>query len=150
VNNWLANVVGDVDSLHVKIDNLNNLLMRFYFIRSIYLFFEQADGWLCATGHYITSFGYVRMPKKLRIRSSGHSKDAQRGRTPSTWPRDTRAWAYCRPPDVTTVRLHVAGWVTGLHQLNITLKKIGAIQGLFGSQSHLLCQAKFWLPQFYW
>jgi hypothetical protein len=31
----LANIVGDVDSLHVEIDNLNDLLVGFYFIRSI-------------------------------------------------------------------------------------------------------------------
>jgi hypothetical protein len=29
MKNWLANIVGDVDSLLVKIDNLNNLLMDF-------------------------------------------------------------------------------------------------------------------------
>jgi hypothetical protein len=31
----LANIVDDVDSLHVKIDNLNDLLVGFCFIRSI-------------------------------------------------------------------------------------------------------------------
>jgi hypothetical protein len=35
MDNWLANIVGDVDSLHVKIDNLNDPLMGFCFIRSI-------------------------------------------------------------------------------------------------------------------
>jgi hypothetical protein len=35
MDNWLANIVDDVDSLHVEIDNLNNLLVGFYFIRSI-------------------------------------------------------------------------------------------------------------------
>jgi hypothetical protein len=35
VDNWLANIVDDVDSLHVEIDNLNNLLVGFCFIRSI-------------------------------------------------------------------------------------------------------------------
>jgi hypothetical protein len=31
----VANIVGDVDSLHVKIDNLNDSLVGFCFIRSI-------------------------------------------------------------------------------------------------------------------
>jgi hypothetical protein len=31
----LANIVGDVDSLHVEIDNLNDPLVGFCFIRSI-------------------------------------------------------------------------------------------------------------------
>jgi hypothetical protein len=35
MDNWLANIVGDVDSLHVEIDNLNDLLVGFCFIRSI-------------------------------------------------------------------------------------------------------------------
>jgi hypothetical protein len=35
MDNWLANIVDDVDSLHAKIDNLNNLLVGFCFIRSI-------------------------------------------------------------------------------------------------------------------
>jgi hypothetical protein len=35
MDNWLASIVGDVDNLHVEIDNLNNPLVRFYFIRSI-------------------------------------------------------------------------------------------------------------------
>jgi hypothetical protein len=35
MDNWLANIVDDVDSLHVDIDNLNDLLVGFYFIRSI-------------------------------------------------------------------------------------------------------------------
>jgi hypothetical protein len=35
MDNWLANVVGDVDSLHVEIDNLNDPLVGFCFIRSI-------------------------------------------------------------------------------------------------------------------
>jgi hypothetical protein len=35
MDNWLANIVGDVDSLHVEIDNLNNSLVGFCFIRSI-------------------------------------------------------------------------------------------------------------------
>jgi hypothetical protein len=35
MDNWLANIVGDVDSLHVEIDNLNDPLVGFYFIRSI-------------------------------------------------------------------------------------------------------------------
>jgi hypothetical protein len=35
MDNWLANIVGDVDSLHVKIDNLNDLIVGFCFIRSI-------------------------------------------------------------------------------------------------------------------
>jgi hypothetical protein len=39
MNNWLANIVGDVDSLHVEIDNLNDPLVGFCFIRSIDAFF---------------------------------------------------------------------------------------------------------------
>jgi hypothetical protein len=35
MDNWLANMVGDVDSLHVEINNLNDPLMGFCFIRSI-------------------------------------------------------------------------------------------------------------------
>jgi hypothetical protein len=35
MDNWLANIVSDVDSLHVEIDNLNDLLVGFCFIRSI-------------------------------------------------------------------------------------------------------------------
>jgi hypothetical protein len=35
MDNWLANIVDDVDSLHVEIDNLNDLLVGFCFIRSI-------------------------------------------------------------------------------------------------------------------
>jgi hypothetical protein len=35
MENWLANIVNDVDSLHVEIDNLNDLLVGFCFIRSI-------------------------------------------------------------------------------------------------------------------
>jgi hypothetical protein len=31
----LVNIVDDVDGLHVKIDKLNDLLVNFYFIRSI-------------------------------------------------------------------------------------------------------------------
>jgi hypothetical protein len=34
MDNWLANIVDDMDSLHVKINNLNNPLIEFYFIRS--------------------------------------------------------------------------------------------------------------------
>jgi hypothetical protein len=33
----LANIVGDVNSLYVEIDNLNNPLVGFCFIRSIYV-----------------------------------------------------------------------------------------------------------------
>jgi hypothetical protein len=35
--NWSANIVEDVDSLHIEIDNLNNPLIRFCFIKSIYI-----------------------------------------------------------------------------------------------------------------
>jgi hypothetical protein len=35
MDNWLTNIVGDVDSLHVEIDNLNDPLVGFCFIRSI-------------------------------------------------------------------------------------------------------------------
>jgi hypothetical protein len=35
MDNWLANIASDVDSLHVEIDNLNDLLVGFCFIRGI-------------------------------------------------------------------------------------------------------------------
>jgi hypothetical protein len=35
MDNWLASIVGDVDSLYVEIDNLNDSLVEFYFIRNI-------------------------------------------------------------------------------------------------------------------
>jgi hypothetical protein len=35
MDNWLANIVDDVDSLHVEIDNLNNPLVGFCFIKNI-------------------------------------------------------------------------------------------------------------------
>jgi hypothetical protein len=35
MDNWLANIVGDVDNLHVEIDNLNNSLVGFCFIKNI-------------------------------------------------------------------------------------------------------------------
>jgi hypothetical protein len=35
MDNWLANIFDDVDSLHVKIDNLNDPLVGLCFIRSI-------------------------------------------------------------------------------------------------------------------
>jgi hypothetical protein len=35
MDNWLGNILGDVDSLHVEIDNLNDPLVGFCFIRSI-------------------------------------------------------------------------------------------------------------------
>jgi hypothetical protein len=35
MDNWLANIVGDVDSLHIEIVNLNDPLVGFCFIRSI-------------------------------------------------------------------------------------------------------------------
>jgi hypothetical protein len=36
MDNWLANMVSDVDSLHVEIDNLNNpLLVKFCFILEV-------------------------------------------------------------------------------------------------------------------
>jgi hypothetical protein len=35
MDNWLANMVDDVDSLHVEIDNFNDPLVGFCFIRSI-------------------------------------------------------------------------------------------------------------------
>jgi hypothetical protein len=34
MDNWLANIMGDVDSLHIEIDKLNDPLVGFYFIRS--------------------------------------------------------------------------------------------------------------------
>jgi hypothetical protein len=35
MDNWLTNIVDNVDSLHVEIDNLNDLLEEFCFIKSI-------------------------------------------------------------------------------------------------------------------
>jgi hypothetical protein len=35
MDNWLTNIVDDVDSLRVEIDNLNDILVEFYFIRNI-------------------------------------------------------------------------------------------------------------------
>jgi hypothetical protein len=35
MDNWMANRMDDVDSLHVEIDNLNDPLARFCFIRDI-------------------------------------------------------------------------------------------------------------------
>jgi hypothetical protein len=43
MDDWLANIVGDVDSLHVEIDNLNDPLVGFCFIRSIDNHQEQPD-----------------------------------------------------------------------------------------------------------
>jgi hypothetical protein len=35
MDNWMANKMDDVDSLHVEIDNLNDPLVGFCFIRDI-------------------------------------------------------------------------------------------------------------------
>jgi hypothetical protein len=35
MNNWMANKMDDVDSLHVDIDNLNGPLVGFCFLRDI-------------------------------------------------------------------------------------------------------------------
>jgi hypothetical protein len=35
MDNWLANIVDDADNLHVEIDNLNDSLVGFCFIKSI-------------------------------------------------------------------------------------------------------------------
>jgi hypothetical protein len=35
MDNWLANIVDDVDNLHIEIVNLNDLSVEFYFIKSI-------------------------------------------------------------------------------------------------------------------
>jgi hypothetical protein len=35
MDNWMANKMDDMDSLHVKIDNLNDTLVGFCFIRDI-------------------------------------------------------------------------------------------------------------------
>jgi hypothetical protein len=35
MENWMANRMDDVDNLHVEIDNLNDPLMEFCFIRDI-------------------------------------------------------------------------------------------------------------------
>jgi hypothetical protein len=41
INTWLANIVGDVDNVHVEIDNLNNPLASFCFRKSIGIFFTR-------------------------------------------------------------------------------------------------------------
>ena len=38
MDDWLVKIVGDVDSLHVEIENHKYMLVGFYFIRSIDLF----------------------------------------------------------------------------------------------------------------
>jgi hypothetical protein len=38
MDNWMANRMDDVDSLHVEIDNLNDPLVVFCFIRDIYIY----------------------------------------------------------------------------------------------------------------
>jgi hypothetical protein len=35
MDNWLGNIVGDVDSLHVEIDNLNDLLVSGFALQEI-------------------------------------------------------------------------------------------------------------------
>jgi hypothetical protein len=41
----LVNIASDVDSLHVEIDNLNDLLVGFCFIRSIdWNYFKEGEG----------------------------------------------------------------------------------------------------------
>jgi hypothetical protein len=44
MDNWLDNIVDDVDSLHVAIDNLNDLLVGFCFIRNIDIISLIDDG----------------------------------------------------------------------------------------------------------
>jgi hypothetical protein len=55
MDNWLTNIVGDVDSLHVEIDNLNDFIVGFCFIRSIdtpgpltSLYYPNAPVWAAA------------------------------------------------------------------------------------------------------
>jgi hypothetical protein len=54
MDNWLANIVGDVDNLHVEIDNLNDPLVGFCFIRSVdfsedlIVILEFAFSYLCS------------------------------------------------------------------------------------------------------
>jgi hypothetical protein len=54
MDNWLANRVGDVDSLHVEIDNLNDLLVGFCFIRSIDIDFSI--GLTSGPSHHVTKY----------------------------------------------------------------------------------------------
>jgi hypothetical protein len=35
MDNWMANKIDDVDSLYVEIDNLNDPVVEFYFIKDI-------------------------------------------------------------------------------------------------------------------
>jgi hypothetical protein len=62
MDNWLANIVGDVDSLHVEIDNLNDPLVGFCFIRSIdmVIWDEQKDTRAQAWGCLGASQEYVQ------------------------------------------------------------------------------------------
>jgi hypothetical protein len=39
MDNWMANRMDDVDNLHVEIDNLNDSLMEFCFIRDIDIYY---------------------------------------------------------------------------------------------------------------
>jgi hypothetical protein len=54
MDNRFANIVGDVDSLHVEIYNLNDLLVRFCFIRSIDRPKEYFKKWLRFSTHFMS------------------------------------------------------------------------------------------------
>jgi hypothetical protein len=43
MDNWMANRMDDVDSLHVEIDNLNDPLVGFCFIRDIDVFCSEEE-----------------------------------------------------------------------------------------------------------
>jgi hypothetical protein len=49
----LASIVGNVDSLHVNIDNLNDPLVGFFFLRSIDS--VRAIAWACRQGNGVLS-----------------------------------------------------------------------------------------------
>jgi hypothetical protein len=60
MDNWLANIVSDVDSLHVEIDNLNDLLVGVCFIRSIDRLVQVSSKWEFSTPSQETSREIVR------------------------------------------------------------------------------------------
>jgi hypothetical protein len=62
VDNWLANIVGDVESLHFEIDNLNDPLVGFFFTRIIDVFTKVATNHATSIAHKIISpiqFGFI-------------------------------------------------------------------------------------------
>jgi hypothetical protein len=60
MDNWMANRMYDVDSLNVEIENLNNHLVRFCFIRDIDSTTNCPTGSDCLTSKIIESDGHTR------------------------------------------------------------------------------------------